>query len=818
MAGQDSDSIIKEIREQYIADLEAVEKRTSDHLQHPGLNHRYGLEIEFLSSASRWTIANRVNSCMMKQNDKWWRKNFNALQPIRVEIGDRRPITDRDDFDEWSGFFLEASVDRHASGHQGEPNCRRKGNAGLRIEYDVSVLLYGRNGDPNNTTGITLWSKRAKDNFSETDFAEKPGEFNQRASGLLTAYEENGVDTNARNFTVKAESPEFTLVTGQPNSLNVWETNEFVTNVLTNVHVKYPLKKKTDGTVGEGLMPLGGLSVDNFCNHMTAHGIVLGTQQSGFHLHISEFPIMYNKERRKAVVTGFVKLFYLFEPILYAFQPLYRSQSQYCQPLQSMFTLQEILQDDELIWNVLVEDFKIGGVTRYAEVDRINDLRYVAINLQNCKEGGINTLEIRLGHSTFDSIYIQSYVNVILNLYSLNATLMAKAVSEEKDTFYYHNELLKGDFKDVPFVPSYCNQTSYEYNSGHFNTVTKKGRPVRGFFQTHLESLVDPDTVKTTITNTIGSLLVLFQGLTGTSTAISYLIKYINLYYGPGNRTFLKPFVWADELDAEEISAKAIETFGPIDDRNNFTPVTLDLYKIRTDQPDDPFANKCKSCSESGGVCKADYNNGAEPKWTYDMRKGERSYKDEATIYGQVCTGDDAPVRYKTQTELINRKITRGQYAGKKLRKRTRRQKRGGVIAGEGLQPLPLTIENVKKYSPPITGNIRRGGVEIDTIETDGKISLGYVNWLGGVDPDAGLTAIANALLDQKIIDKPTLMKLVRNGYIDYYIFTNTEKDHVDELVKELGAYNISPETIGKIQKVYNDMKPKIKSIQAPTA
>ena len=46
---------------------------------HPGLNCRYGIELEFISSANKYVIGSRINSCMYESQDKWWRKTLMVL-------------------------------------------------------------------------------------------------------------------------------------------------------------------------------------------------------------------------------------------------------------------------------------------------------------------------------------------------------------------------------------------------------------------------------------------------------------------------------------------------------------------------------------------------------------------------------------------------------------------------------------------------------------------------------------------------------------------------------------------------------------------
>jgi hypothetical protein len=821
---------VNKIRRSFLLDIEAITPRQPSHLHHPALNHRFGIELEFLNSSSRFALANRVNSCMFKQNGRWWRKNFNALDPINPDLPSGRPITSsNDEFDEWSGFFMEATLNYHAPSHKGIARCDRQGNAGIRIETDVSVTLDSR------LKGITLWSKTAQG--ADTDLSSG-GIPNNRATAFVRD------DISIKPYTpspfcahyTRTSDVEWTSALGTDHTLNLWDNNEMVTNVLTNEHVKYPNRRLEGGVVGEGLLPLGGLAIDNICNHMLSHANVVGTQDMGFHLHISEHPKIENINTRKEVLTGFVKLFYLFEPMLYAFNPIYRSRSAYCQSIQSIFTLDEILAADsanELVWKDLVADsfvqnnityeYHAGGVNR-----KLKGQRYLSLNLTNCKPKGIGTVEIRLGHSTFDSTYIQAYIHVLLALYSLNTIMCERGNREHNDVYYYHNFLLTNG----P-IPEHCNQTTEAYNTSRISEDSIDGAPVLGFIESiHYRNGGDNELTSRLTRMCIYQCLLLFRGLTGSSSSLEYLLPYLNEYYAPQDTlTWLNIGNIIDPITIDELEQSAAEYFGEPSLLTQFTPVNEKVYAINADGKYS-LIHKCKTCSQnSAGKCSHDYNEGNMPERSVYPRPPSGS-RIEKTVFTLKC--NNRPVYVKTQSELLTNKRTAGVFAGGKKRF-TRRRRYGGrvqIMASsipETVQKPPV-VETKQLASPAKVQhnfnfteyfkqfrNIRRGAQRVEIQEIKGKLVIGYVNWLGEFSPESRLTMIVNTLLERKIIDKATLELLVANGYIDYYIFTLSNEEHVGQLTKELEALKISPDTVEKIRNVYTEFNTK-PSTTAPTA
>jgi hypothetical protein len=152
----------------------------------------------------------------------------------------------------------------------------------------------------------------------------------------------------------------------------------------------------------------------------------------GFHLHVCEDrrPVQgqpawsINSQPRKNMLIGFVKLFYIFEHFLFSLFPKYRSSSQWCRSYQSIFNFNEIRNSSvNVIWDVLT-----GANNIIAQRQNGRDYRYISLNFKNCRvepDGttGIGTIEFRIGHSTFDSEFIQAYINLIQNLFNFNLYL-----------------------------------------------------------------------------------------------------------------------------------------------------------------------------------------------------------------------------------------------------------------------------------------------------------------------------------------------------------------------------------------------------------
>jgi hypothetical protein len=214
----------------------------------------------------------------------------------------------------------------------------------------------------------------------------------------------------------------------------------------------------------------------------------------GFHVHLSEFPLIEG-EGRKRFIVAFVKMFYLFEPMLFSMHPSSRSHSRYCQSLQSIFNFNEIcyLSVDEIYDHLVYEEegFTYGGI----DVPSLNDddsrsakgQRYLSLNLTNCRGNGIQTVEIRLGQSMFDINYINKYIYLLQSLFEFS---FAMEQSDVNNNLIYPNQtvnsiLLYAQANEI--IPSYCYQTTAQYNNTPDNynlpiSAANFGRPISGFF------------------------------------------------------------------------------------------------------------------------------------------------------------------------------------------------------------------------------------------------------------------------------------------------------------------------------------------------
>ena len=94
------------------------------------------------------------------------------------------------------------------------------------------------------------------------------------------------------------------------------------------------------------------------------------TQKSGLHIHLSEFPIVDTASKINLVI-GFIKLFYVFEPLIFSFFPEYRANSDFCQSLQSIFNRQEMINNDFALYNDLIDD-------DFDEANAYDDHSYIA--------------------------------------------------------------------------------------------------------------------------------------------------------------------------------------------------------------------------------------------------------------------------------------------------------------------------------------------------------------------------------------------------------------------------------------------------------
>lgn len=788
-----------------------LEPRHDHYYHHQKLNCRYGIELEFFSSVNRYVIGNRVNSCMYNQNHRWWRNNFNALVDVPVDRnllqGARRITDNNNNFDEYSSFFVEASENHGSVSHKGDHRCERRGTAGFRIENDGSVEM-------DNNSGVCVWSLNKENRHQGTDLRAAPpaagGEspWGADARGLRAGVSTAIYGNNPTEYcSIHSLNHDWMFNGGQDSDLNLSEENELVSNILHNVHVHYPLKNVGGGVYNDRLLPLGGLMIDNMTNHMMAHTTALVTQRSGFHVHLSEYPRIADEDERKAMIIGFVSLFYVFEPLLYSLHPHYRSDITWCQSLQSIFTREEMINYDEEIWNDLtgaqnISEITVGG-DDLNHNRKIRGNRYLALNLMNCVPDdhgnpGIGTVEVRLGHVSFDSKYIQAYVHFLQTLFHLNLALIEHGQANG-GMYMHHNYLLT-----TKLMPPYCDSSSEEY--------TRDDPTFFGIYDN--DNNVDLDTMNGIFTkyrdtqagrrskyNLIRGLYQLFYALTKSGDTIRLLVPFTNFYHNR-NDNWLGIRNFSQNIDAEELIGAANDYLGIAEDvQNRFWPVIIDEdYALGLDDAGNPkrnYLHPCKTCTYLGHACSPDFNDG-----DYPVNAGERvdddDQRDESQVYRETCAG--RTFRSKTQSELINPKLIGGGFAGgrRKTRKNQNKKLKRKQTYKRKQKGGSTNSKNMATYNP----RINEGADRIVMIKKENKIKMARVDWVGSLYTMELLTEIVNKLLDTKVIDEETLEKLVKHRYIDYYVFS---KNNQKKLNKELEKYNITPDTITKIIHVYND-------------
>ncbi len=848
---------INALNQSYRNFLEGIYARIPAHYAHPGLNCRYGIELEFLASRNRYVIGNRVNSCMWKQNSVWWGRNFNALHPIHQNLpSGPKQITNGPSFDEYSSFFVEVTQEHGGVSHKGDHRCEQNGNAGLRIENDTSVLL------DNNGPGITLWSLKKPMNFMETDLRDAAAPaWGPLARGLrhdICISEYNTPDNTCADFKLR---PGNRWNVGGDTEFILNDQNEFVSNVLTNANVMYP---HGNNPVGPKLLPLGSLLLDNVFNHMKAHTIVLATQRMGFHLHLSEFPmpampampamlaipaIPAVDENRKSMIVGFIKLFWAFEPLLFSFHPSYRSRSDWCQSLQSIFTFQEIKglaannYNRNVIWNDLMGDDNwadtspISGTSRKVRGGQYMGQRYVGLNIQNCRPGGIGTIEARIGHSSFSSDFVQAYINVLQNLFQLNRALIAYDSTTPGRRLYQSHTWILNFLNDTNAIPSYTRFTPEQYNTmpphdTNYNLPVAGVNPVHhGFFW----GVGDPARCGRILTKQIQ----VFYALTNSIDPFRILIPWINFYHDGTTNSWNNSKQLITTLNFNDIFASMnafierptmADGIHPANNWNSFKSVLLGSdYFINANNQND-LNNPCKTCSQNpAGQCAPDYNNGYYPYIQGNSRQFLNQSTDEHNIYTETCAGRQ--LKFKTQTELIKAKTGlngahnyRGGY-----RKKTRKQRQIKLKGGRrntnntnnSTRKINMNINsnnNMTKNTQTTTNDpfeyyrANQGAASIILREMKGKLEAAYTDWMGGLTVNSALTTIVNTLLNRNIVSKKQLHTLCDNRYIDFYIFLMDQHYHKSALIKELAKFKIDESKIEEIRAVYTEITTQTQS------
>ena len=770
---------------------------------HPGLNCRYGIELEFISSANKYVIGSRINSCMYESQDKWWRKNFNGLRDIDPILpGDGKDMTDNiDDFNQWSSFFFEITHFYGSKTHKGDHRCSNRGIAGIKIENDSSVVL------DSEGPGIILWSSKVDDNFNESELKNDNGTWKANCVGLNEPFvyiepNRERIMPFCKHFVLKGRNQRPLRGVGGMKQGNVvpWNSfasklelmqeNELVTNVLSNDYIIYPFCSSYENDYVEGILPLGSLVIDNTINHMISHTTVIATQRMAFHVHLSEFPTADN-ERRINSAIGFVKMFYLFEPLLFSLQPYFRSKFAWNQSIQSLYTYQEILHIEHMRDILLRPSIDRPDLQYYGSQRCLQGDRYVAVNLQNLTGSG--TIEVRIGNATFDSHFIQAYINVLQTLYTFSNMLLDNNYQSE-NIFQDHNNILEA-FEDK-VIPFYCcEQNSIDYNNRPARNIAitpeNPGSPIYGFF----DSFGYEDRQKNEKTNIIGDLYMLFIGLTGCE-ALHSIRDYINYYHCSDSS-------WINKVSINCINFDILEN----DARDNFRKDNLFTFNFFSsvrggenyftggnDFNNSKFIDvRCKNCYQDRYRCVADFNRGIYPNllqrhregiFNRDRRTVLRNMKDQSSVFKDTCPRDnpDFPNLSKLQKELIHRVIQRG---------------------GSNSESTKMETD--------IKDRLNKCVYKIIIRQNNDNIEIGYVDWMGTFYKEEALTEIIKELLDKEIINREQLNILVKNKYIDYCIFKKEHKTQLIEELQNIKNLNITESIINKIIEIYNKIYEKYK-------
>jgi hypothetical protein len=667
--------------------LEAVGPVNDRHFIHPGLMRiTYGIELEFLSSSNRYVISSRANSCMLRQNNDFWRLNINYQTGLPQEPG--KVITnDYNNFDQWSSYFIQDSDDHGSVSFKGDVICPNIGSAGLRTEDDPSVNF--RINEPTQ-----VWSSKARVNYNNTDLTDNGFQ-------IMNAIKPAGQQFISRTENHNNSYSNERILDGNygnniQNMISI--NNETVTQILSNGFLEYPLvnrnfKNNAAANYQVGLLPFGYAVIDNYINHITSHGSVLFTQPGhGFHLHICEdrrTPAgqpawSIDSQQRKNMLIGFVKLFYIFEPFLFSLFPSYRSSSGWCRSYQSIFTFGEIRYSTvNDIWDVLTNTGNNNIITNRTG----NPYRYIALNFANCRIGGIGTIELRIGHSTFDSEFIQAYINLIQNLFNFN--LYLNSLNPPGNPCGMQNIYMDIACRWGCF-PSYVFQTSAAYDVGNANpnffvNAVNPGRPAAGFFQ----SLQGQDER----TFVISRQILLLVSLLNNISCMYILIQNINYYHSnQGNASRFKTNTNLNIITLANMVVTASQ-LAPANLPQMFANIPLYrnnkniFYSIKMFTNYLPNVNKfdleddCRNCIKNNvGDCYINkYNNGISPILGAQRNGDPAQKRDQSRLYYRNCNAFNYYV--KSQPELLFKKILPGYqnitYGGKnKTRKnKTRKNK-----------------------------------------------------------------------------------------------------------------------------------------------
>jgi hypothetical protein len=814
-----------------------------------GLNCKYGIELEFQAcdtedNHTRYSIGNRINNCIVNQNsDDFYKYQFNLNNAITIRnqqiAQDANPlptIIDRrnaDTFNEWTNFLLEVNDGYHSSTHNGTPSLvPQRGQSGFKIEFDPGVRF-------NTTHGLT--SRTYVDSASPIF----PGALLHRTR-FPDGWYTTTCNVNDILQHLAGRGPHGTLIANQL---------ELVSPILVNEPF----------LLNGNILPLGYTMIDNMVNHLKTHSNVIFTQNDAFHIHLSKNQktppaLRGGPELSQIEIVGFAKLFWLFEPLFFAGHPIYKSTNDIpgYQSLQSLFNYDEIqggMPDDEIYRRLIREDGIAPGAGRIRR-EIPGQYRYCALNVMNTLPHQIGTIEIRVGHSTMQSNLIQMNIQIYQLLFHLNLYFI-HCKPNAGNVLYEHNTLLTSVIRSC--IPHYCRQTSAQYDVPPPNInnvisippdITNAGRPIKGFFK----SCGDND-YRTRIINNLG---LLFTQLTGAIELMTLYQSVINIWHSNmppllGDDKTLDsvnyPCYFSNTLNVVNFGCDRIHQMGYR--ALTYEPLAPDVYsnavlRRRRTPPGDSSTipmvlsimfrdyvllnpgvntldNPSKSCSTNIALNRypAQYNVGLPLTERNTLRQNVADNRSQTHVF----TDDLNPANHtgyihqhqKSQTELLNFKISNGQFLGGKKSKNkkidNRRTKKrykmysGGFSFGndsKGIAPTNLSTPVIEYDLPVINLNKGKDGYNIKKDKSQ-FILYRTNNFTEIITVDDLLSKIINELLQQHIISEEELVLMNKNNYIEIDLFVN-DKFH-NQLLSELSEIKGLSMDDAKLQKIKNVYK-----------
>ncbi len=766
---------------------------------HWGLDSLFGVELEFLSNNSRYDMANRANNCIYNQNSLTYRRNYDVLSPNpanRINHQQRAPAnqksitTNHTDFDQWSSFMIEALAGHGASTHRGIPtlNPQRtsaRGSSGNKIENDGSVNLNGR-------TTVSVWG-----------------------------HSQNGIATQP--IYIGLNSPRINVATFE-NDANIFSYNEFVSGVLVNepYQVNHIVVDDEEET---GYLPYGWLNLDNAISHLTNHGNEIYVGSCGLHIHVSRNPRTDYGLRGisdEVVAVGLAKLYYIFEPFFCATHPSYRSGSNWACPFQSKYNLIEIMtMDTRTLYNQLTRNSHSPRRLR-------DDIRYCALNFYNLRGGGIGTIELRIGHSTFDSEAVQLYIHLYQVLYHFNLYLLSNC--DRNAPFAEHLGIITGAIRQGA-VPIYCGQTAASYditpNRGALGNANP-GHPRYGFFESSNDERLQ--------TSIITKLAQLFFSITGAEQGVMKALGFINLYHcnqiNPSptrpvnictNPTLINTellyiyphnitTVHANNYRRQYIEAAA-DTYRPIP----FNPVRMFVnYRPKHNQTN--LLHHCLNCAVNA-------NNQCDTRFaTPAMVARVRSPGDQTNKTHMFIDDANRGEHQKVQTELLNNKLSNGTFSGGRLKNKTKKLilKRGGPkLTQKGTMKKSKSSNRGSSTSSGYDKPSKKNDKNEDNFRINQETCSYNLEIKGGTQAKLYYTApftyeeieeeqlskVCTNLLSEKVLSKEQIELLVKYNYIEFHIWKNNTDVIFKEFQQNSHLSTLQMSDIKNIQNIYEKNK-----------